>query len=112
MPGEELEQSPMLAMHRECALRSILGSEAHHLGRCSCFGGSESDRPDVSRRDAARYALIAFMAVSGSHCPFRRWPVMQRVKIRPSDFGVLPAEEQWRVDRALNLLDWDGKGLH
>lgn len=32
--------------HRECVLRSVMGSVAHMEGRCSCFGGDDPDDVD------------------------------------------------------------------
>lgn len=32
----------------------------------------------------------------------------ERSKLRPGDFESLPAEEKWRIDRELRILDWDG----
>ena len=43
----------MLPWHRECHLRSILGSVGHLMLRCSCFGGTEEDPPTLSKRQAA-----------------------------------------------------------
>lgn len=46
--------------HEECAVRMLIGSAAHQLGRCPCYGGDEYDPPEMSRRDAARLALETF----------------------------------------------------
>jgi hypothetical protein len=45
--------------HRNCFLRQTIGSLAHVLGRCSCFvpGSTESDPPEMSRREAADAAV-------------------------------------------------------
>lgn len=47
--------------HRECFFRSIFGSVGHQKGTCSCFGGSEEDPPDMTRRQAARAAMEIFL---------------------------------------------------
>ena len=51
-----------LPFHFECHIRSIVGSVAHQMGRCRCFGGTESDPPDVTRREAARAAYRLWKA--------------------------------------------------
>lgn len=40
-------------IHRECALRSVMGSVGHMKGTCSCSGGGEEDPPGLSRREGA-----------------------------------------------------------
>lgn len=39
--------------HYECGLRSVVGSVAHQLRRCSCHGGVGEDPPGMSAREAA-----------------------------------------------------------
>jgi hypothetical protein len=46
--------------HRECMLRSIVGSVAHQTRRCSCYGGTEDDPPGLTKREAARKAFELF----------------------------------------------------
>lgn len=54
--------------HWECAARQAVGSVGHQLGRCSCFGGTEDDPPEMSRREAAQAALaLACRAVDPTH---------------------------------------------
>jgi hypothetical protein len=48
-------------LHHECFIRQVVGSVAHQQRRCSCYGGHDEDPPDLSRRDAARLALLAWM---------------------------------------------------
>lgn len=56
--GEVIKEVPY---HRECQMRSILGSVAHQQRRCTCFGGSGTDHDDGMRpRDGARAALRYF----------------------------------------------------
>lgn len=47
--------------HLECFLRGILGSVGHLQRRCSCYGGQDEDPPNLSKRDAARAAVLAFL---------------------------------------------------
>lgn len=46
--------------HSECIIRAVLGSAAHMLSECSCFGGTREDPPGMSLRDAARLAADVF----------------------------------------------------
>jgi hypothetical protein len=59
-----IEVDPLVntPMHRECAFRSIMGSLAHIEGRCSCVvaGATETDPPEMTRREAAKAALAAW----------------------------------------------------
>jgi hypothetical protein len=45
--------------HRECHLRSLIGSVAHVLKQCSCYmpGADETDPPELTKRQAARLAV-------------------------------------------------------
>lgn len=52
-------QTSLMVRHRECFLRDALGSVGHQLGRCTCFGGTEEDPPGLTRREAARAAVVA-----------------------------------------------------
>ena len=45
-------------MHIECAVRRALGSAAHQLKRCGCYGGDEEEA-GMTRREAARAAFKA-----------------------------------------------------
>jgi len=45
------------AAHRECFMRSIVGSVAHQQRRCSCYGGSGEDDDGLTPRQAAQAAL-------------------------------------------------------
>jgi len=46
-------------MHLECHLRMIVGGVNHIRGTCSCYGGTDDpDPPNVSKREAARLAMI------------------------------------------------------
>lgn len=44
-------------MHHECFLRGIFGSVGHLQKRCSCYGGTEEDPPDMTPRQAAKAAV-------------------------------------------------------
>jgi len=46
--------------HHECFIRMIVGSAAHQQGTCSCRGGEDHDPPELSIRDAAKLAYLAF----------------------------------------------------
>lgn len=48
--------SQLRVQHRECYLRGILGSVGHQMRTCSCYGGTEEDQPDLTRRQSARLA--------------------------------------------------------
>jgi hypothetical protein len=109
LPDEVMPHAPLTQMHRECVLRNVLGSVGHHRRTCSCHlsTGGEGDPLGMGKRDAARLALVEFMAQS-EHTPLHGWPARLRATLRPSNFGELSTEEQWRIDKALRLLDWDG----
>jgi hypothetical protein len=64
LPDEEWQQPEM---HRECAQRSILGSVAHLMKRCSCFvpGSEEGDPPGLTKRAAARAAVRVWQLREG-----------------------------------------------
>lgn len=59
------EASPMPGMHRECAIRSVVGSAAHQLKECSCYGGTREDPPNLSIREAAKLAAETFRVLEG-----------------------------------------------
>jgi hypothetical protein len=46
-------------MHRNCAIRGVIGSVAHILKTCSCYvpGSTESDPPELTVREAADLAV-------------------------------------------------------
>lgn len=52
-------------VHHECAARAVLGSVGHQMGRCSCHGGTEEDPPGMTKREAARAALLLFQRMQG-----------------------------------------------
>lgn len=56
-PGEN---SPIKRMHRECAIRAVMGSAAHQLKECTCYGGDREDPPGMSLRGAAKLAAQTF----------------------------------------------------
>lgn len=67
-------------IHYECGLRSVVGSVAHQLRRCSCYGGSWEDPPEMSAREAAVAAarlhdarmqgIVTYKTGTGSEGPF------------------------------------------
>jgi len=60
---DEDGQTTQVHYHRECSFRMIAGSLSHQLRTCSCYvkGATETDPADMTRRDAARAALTAFL---------------------------------------------------
>jgi hypothetical protein len=45
-------------------------------------------------------------------CHHGEWvtmPPAERVKMRPTNFESLSAEEQWQIDKRLGILDYDGR---
>jgi hypothetical protein len=66
LPGETLplDAVPFLQnVHRECAIRMVIGSAAHQLGDCSCAGNTREDPPGMTIRQAARLAADTFDAL-------------------------------------------------
>lgn len=47
-------------IHIECEVRSIVGSVGHQQEKCSCFGGTEEDPPDMTQREGAWAAYELF----------------------------------------------------
>jgi hypothetical protein len=39
--------------HYECGMRGVVGSVGHQQRKCSCFGGTEEDPPDMTYRQSA-----------------------------------------------------------
>lgn len=63
LKGEQAEESVNAPMHRECLLRSVIGSVSHVLQLCSCYvKGSKcsGDEPGLSKRAAARIAVKVY----------------------------------------------------
>lgn len=50
--------------HKECLFRLLAGSAAHILKECSCFGGTRSDPPGLTPRQAAKLALEVFVTIN------------------------------------------------
>jgi len=46
--------------HIDCFVRSVVGSVGHQNKRCSCFGGTEEDPPNLTKREAATAAVRLF----------------------------------------------------
>lgn len=57
-------------MHFACGFRAVAGSVAHITRRCGCFvpGSSESDAPELTKRQAARAALGAWNVMYCAGC--------------------------------------------
>lgn len=48
--------------HYECRIRLVAGSVGHQMRKCSCYGGTEEDRPGITKRQAAIKATNVFHA--------------------------------------------------
>jgi hypothetical protein len=46
--------------HHDCFLVQVVGTLGHQAGRCSCYGGTESNPPELTRREAATAAVRAY----------------------------------------------------
>lgn len=68
LPHEVVKDMPYLQAHRECGARSALGSVAHIERRCGCYikGSTDNDDPTLTKREAAKAALKAFLALRNS----------------------------------------------
>jgi hypothetical protein len=65
-PGEDFERwAAEQRVHKECAIRAIIGSAAHQLHECSCYGGTREDPPGMTTRQAAVLAFETFVALQG-----------------------------------------------
>lgn len=47
------EEGKSVPHHVEYALRMIIGSAAHQLKECQCYGGAREDPPNMTPRQAA-----------------------------------------------------------
>lgn len=57
--------------HIECLVRAVVGSAAHQMRQCSCYGGEGGDPEDMPKRAAARLAYSVFLQKNeprGSDC--------------------------------------------
>ena len=50
--------------HRECIVRMVVGSAAHQLRECPCYGGLRGDPLGMSLREAARLSADAFILLA------------------------------------------------
>jgi hypothetical protein len=65
MPHVEAAGTARMAPHhRECFLRSVFGSVGHQRKKCSCFGGTEEDPPEMTKREAAIAAVSEFSKIN------------------------------------------------
>jgi hypothetical protein len=46
--------------HRECFLRTVVGSVSHQRRQCRCYGGEGEDDLNLTRRAAAKAAILEF----------------------------------------------------
>jgi hypothetical protein len=49
-PGDAALETPM---HKNCFLRSVMGSIGHQRRECECYGGTEGDPEGMTKRQAA-----------------------------------------------------------
>lgn len=56
----ENNESMFSHYHKNCFLRTIVGSVGHQRKECSCFGGEFEDPLDISLREAANQAVLEF----------------------------------------------------
>jgi hypothetical protein len=62
---EQDDHYPGQPMHVECGARGIIGGLNHLRGTCTCCGGTDDpDPPDVSKREAARLALVYWRSLT------------------------------------------------
>lgn len=47
--------------HQECLQRMVIGSVGHQRQKCPCFGGTEQDPPGMSKRNAAKAAVVEYL---------------------------------------------------
>jgi hypothetical protein len=57
IPHSEPDGPKEMPYHLECFMRQVIGSVGHIQGKCHCFGGTEEDPPEMTKREAA---LVAF----------------------------------------------------
>lgn len=62
LPGEaDTSVLGCTEIHRDCLLRSIIGSVGHQRRLCSCYGGTGNGDPEgVSKRECSRLAREEF----------------------------------------------------
>lgn len=60
-----LERLPNLGnLHRECVIRVVVGSSAHQLGQCGCYGGTADERNSgITLRQDAILAEATFRSL-------------------------------------------------
>lgn len=67
VPMVSAEEARIVAVHRECHIRMIVGSVGHQRGLCTCDGGpgTMDDPPDTTTREAAILAEREFLERHG-----------------------------------------------
>lgn len=60
LPDEPHNEIANGSLHVECNVRMLMGSAAHQLRECHCYGGNREDPEGMTRRDAARLAYEVF----------------------------------------------------
>jgi histidinol phosphatase-like PHP family hydrolase len=65
-PIEPGEESPLENVHRECGIRLVMGSSAHQLKTCGCYGGTDNERTSgITLRQSALQAEATFEMLQG-----------------------------------------------
>lgn len=101
--GTEVSAMRTVLSHRECSMRSVLGSISHLRKTCSCFGGTESDPPDMSYRDAARLTVIEAIKLKLGAEVILTQSTRSRMRLRPSTYETMTAEQRHEIDTVLGL---------
>lgn len=86
--------------HHPCFIRTIIGSVGHQQKKCSCYGGTEEDPPDMTKREAA---LAAF--VESKNNP----PPEPEPGSDPSIVPIDPKEMFWNILPMVKDAGADGK---
>lgn len=61
MPFYSVNGASEVAQHRACVVRTVIGSVGHLKKKCTCYGGTEEDPPDMTRRQGAEAAMLYLM---------------------------------------------------
>jgi hypothetical protein len=56
--------------------------------------------------------VMGLLRSTGRPCrkPMTHAEMAERAKSRPAHYHLLSEEEQWKIDKRLGILDWDGTG--
>lgn len=97
------------------------GIEALRLGKCDAIYGKFGGILVLDKREGVVYAADhkkgIYFSVEAYLSPWRllkkkeivvKVKMSERAKERPKNFKDLPPDEQWKIDKRLGILDWDG----